>query len=124
MPRLAIFRSMHNVRPGEQHRPSRAVELDPAAVAFLAACDVEVGTAWALDRLTEIRKRMESESKLLRAYVIESTCKAMQRTVVDDEVRAAVRDRLATDHRYVAVEQFVVLAREAEAGMMTLVFGE
>lgn len=121
---LAIFRSMHNVRPGERHRPARSIELEPAAVAFLALCDVTVGTAWALERLTEVRRRMESESKLLRSYAIEAVCKAMQRQTVDDEVRAAVQARLASDVRFAAVERFVELAREAEAKMMTLVLSD
>ena len=121
MPRLAIFRSMHNVRPGEQHRPARSIELDSAAIAFLRLCDVEIGTAWATDRLTEIRRRIESEVRLLRSYVTEAECKSLGRATVDPEIRARVADRLATDVRYLAVSRFVELAREAEASAMTLV---
>ena len=111
---------MHNVRPGEQHRPSRELMLEPAAVAFLAVCDVEVGTAWALDRLTEVRRRMESEAKLLRSYAITAACKSLGRATVDEEVRAEVSAKLASDVRFSAVEQFIELARQAEASAMTL----
>lgn len=109
MARLAIFRSMHNVRPGERHVPSRAIELDAAAVAYLRVCDVEVGHAWATDRLTDIRRRMEAERKLLESYA-----------------RDAGKDRaaLAADPRWVAVNAFVELAREAEDALKTLVYDE
>ncbi len=50
-----------------------------------------------MDRLTEVRKRMESEARLLRAYVTEGECKALARTTVDDEVRARIAARLAAD---------------------------
>ncbi len=118
---LAIFRSMQNVRSGEQHRPLRAIDLDEQAVAFLRACDVEPGTAWATDRLTEVRRRLESEAKLLRAYVTDAECRALGRTSVDDEVRPRIAARLASDVRFVAVQRFVELAREAEMQAMTLV---
>ena len=124
MATLAIFRSMHNVRPGEQHRPSRAVELTKEAIAFYRLCDLELPSAWALDRLTEIRRRMESEAKLLESYATEAECRALGRTRVDDEVRARLRARLANDARYTAATQFVELARDAEARAMTLVLTE
>jgi hypothetical protein len=107
MPRLAIFRSMHNVRPGEQHKPSRAIDLDATAVTYLRLCDIEVGTAWALDRLTDVRRRMEAEAKLLELYA-----------------RSRTDEPLAADHRYLAVRQFIELAREAEEKAMTLVLAE
>lgn len=122
MARLAIFRSMQSVRPGEQHRPSRSIELDRAATVYLGVCDVEVGTAWATDRLNEVRKRMEAEERLLRSYALEAACKSLGRATVDAEVRADLEKRLQQDHRHVAVTKFVELAREAEALAMTLVF--
>lgn len=100
MASLAIYRSMHNVRPGEQHRAARAIELDAPAVAYLGLCDVEVGSAWALDRLTDVRRRMEAEAKLLELY---------GRT---------------TSAEYAAAKQFIELAREAEDKLMTLVLTE
>lgn len=112
---------MHNVRPGERHRPSRSIELDGRATAFLGVCDVEVGSAWATDRLTDVRKRMEAEERLLRSYALDAVCKALDRTKVDDDVRAELEKRLASDHRHVAVARFVELAREAESLAMTLV---
>ncbi len=122
MPRLAIYRSMHNVRPGERHRPARVESIDAAAAAYLALCDLELGAAWSGDRLTEIRRRMESEANLLRAYALEAECKAAGRASVDDTVRARVAERLASDARHRAVRTFVELAREAESRAMTLVY--
>jgi hypothetical protein len=124
MATLAIFRSMHNVRPGEQHRPSREVELTREALSYYRLCDLEVPSAWSTDRLTEIRRRMESEAKLLESYAKEAECRALGRAQVDDEVREKLRARLATDARYLAATQFVELARDAEARMMTLVLAE
>lgn len=97
MASLAIYRSMHNVRPGERHRAARTIELDAPAVAYLGLCDIEVGSAWALDRLTDVRRRMEAEAKLLELY---------GRT---------------TSAQYAAAKQFIELAREAEDKLMTLV---
>jgi len=119
MARLAIFRSMHNVRPGERHLPSRSLELAPPAVAYLGLCEVELGNAWATDRLTDIRRRMESEAKLLESYAIDAERKA---GAVD--LRASVTARLSADHRWNAVQQFLELAREAENAAMTLVYDE
>lgn len=117
MARLAIFRSMHNVRPGERHVPSRAIALEGPAVAYLRVCDVEPGAAWALDRLTDVRRRMEAEEKLLESYARDA-----ERGAADP--KQAVSTRLAADARWVAVAAFVELAREAEAKMMTLVYDE
>lgn len=119
MAKLAIFRSMHNVRPGEQHKPSRSIELDAEGIAYLRLCDIEVGSAWALDRLTDVRRRMEAEAKLLESYATDAESKIAQ-----TELRARVAERLANDHRYRAVAHFVELAREAENRLMTLVLAE
>jgi hypothetical protein len=119
MARLAIFRSMHNVRPGERHVPAQARELDDAAVAYLRLCDVEPGSAWATDRLTELRRRMESEAKLLESYAIDAERKA---GAVD--LRASVASRLSSDARWKAVQELLELAREAESKAMTLVYDE
>jgi len=113
---------MHNVRVGEQHRPMRVVELEDTAVAFLRLCDIEVGSAWSTDRLTDTRRRAESEARLLYSYAVDAECKALGRTSVDEEVRARLDQRLAEDARYAGLLQFVELAREAEASSMTLVF--
>ena len=117
MARLAIFRSMHNVRPGERHLPSRSQPLGPAAVAYLGVCDVELGTAWSLDRLTDIRRRMEAEERLLESYARDA-----ERAAADP--KAATAARLSADERWLAVHQFVELAREAESKLMTLVYDE
>ena len=115
---------MHHLRVGERHRPARAVGLNDAAVAFLRLCDIEVGSAWATDRLTDARRRLESEARLLRSYATEAECKAVGRTSVDAEVRARLSSRLATDARYQAALSFIELAREAEASSMTLVYDD
>ncbi len=119
MAKLALFRSMHSVRPGEQHRPSRAIELDDAAVAYFRLCDLEVGSAWALDRLTDVRRRMEAEAKLLESYATDAESRLTRA-----DLRGRVAQRLANDARYRAVTQFVELAREAENRLMTLVLTE
>ena len=115
---------MHNVRPSEKHRPMRAIELDEASVAFLRLCDVVVGSAWATDRLTDVRRRIEEEARLLRSYAIDAECSARGRRQVDDEVRAAVAARLRDDPRSRALATFVELAREAEGLGMTLVLDD
>jgi hypothetical protein len=117
MARLAIFRSMHNVRPGERHHPSRVVALGAEAVAYLRVCDLEPGAAWSLDRLTDVRRRMEAEAKLLESYARDAARGA-------DDRAAAVAARLAADPRHAAVSAFVALAREAEDKLMTLVYDE
>ena len=119
MARLAIFRSMHNVRPGERHRPSRAIAVEPPGVAYLRLCDVEVGTAWAMDRLTEIRRRIESEAKLLHAYATDA-----ERPAGAEGLRERVAARLAADARHTTLERFLELAREAENAAMTLVYDD
>lgn len=124
MPRLAIFRSMHNVRPGERHRPARVAPIDAAAVAYFALCDLELGSAWSTDRLTDVRRRMEAEANLLRAYALEAECKAAGRASADDAIRARVSERLASDARHQAVRTFVELARDAESRAMTLVYDD
>jgi hypothetical protein len=80
--------------------------------------------AWLTDRLTEVRRRMESEARLLHGYATEAECRASGSATIDDELRARIAARLSRDPRYVAVQRFVELAREAEAGAMTLVYGE
>lgn len=110
---------MHNVRPGERHQPSRAVTLDAPAVAYLRLCDVEPGNAWALDRLSDVRKRMESEARLLHSYATDA-----ERAQGDADLHARVAARLASDARHVAVQTFVELAREAEQAGKTLVYDE
>jgi hypothetical protein len=122
--RLAVYRSMHNVRPGERHRPAREITLADSAVAYLRLCDVEPSMAWSTDRLSEVRRRIESEARLLHGYATEAECRTSGRATVDAEVRARIAARLATDPRYVAVQQFLELAREAEAASMTLVYAE
>ena len=126
--RLAVFRSMHNVRAGERHRPTRAIDVDEAAVAFLRLCDVELGSAWSTDRLTDTRRRLESEARLLHSYAVDAERKAAGTTgfgdALDEGGRARVRDRLASDSRYLAVTRFVEIAREAEASAMTLVYDD
>ncbi|MGZ3416794.1 MAG: hypothetical protein ACXVEE_02955 [Polyangiales bacterium] len=119
MARLALFRSMHNVRPGERHQPSRVVTLDAAAVAYLRLCDVEPGIAWALDRLTEVRRRMESEARLLHSYATDA-----ERAQGEADLHARVAERLRNDARHRAVQTFVELAREAEQTAKTLVYDE
>ena len=124
MARLAVFRSMQNVRAGEKHRAYRTIPVDATATRYFAVCELAIGTAWATDRLTEVRRRMEAELGLLRSYATEAECKATGRNAVDEGLRANIADRLGRDARYVAVQRFVEMARDAEGEAMTLVYDD
>ena len=115
---------MQNVRAGERHRPAAAVELDTVAVAFLRLCDVEVGSAWSTDRLTDLRRRLEGEARLLHSYAVDAHRKAHGEVALDEPARAAIAQQLGDDPRLRALTRFVTLAREAEASAMTLVYDD
>ena len=124
MPRLAIFRSMHNVRAGERHRPTRSIVVDDAAASYLRLCDLEPGSAWSTERLTDLRRRLESEARLLHSYAVDAERTSSGTTPLDASARTRVTDRLASDPRHVALTRFIELAREAEESAMTLVYDE
>lgn len=115
---------MHSLRDGRAHVPWKSIELDDADVATLRLCDVEVGRAWALERLTDLRRRLEEEARFVRTGITHDACRALGRASVDDEVRSLVAAKLRDEPRLRTFDRVVAMAREAEQALMTLVLSE
>ena len=119
-----MYRSMHSLRDGRAHVPAKSIELDAADLITLRLCDVEVGKAWSLERLTELRKRLEEEARFVRTTLTHDICRALGRTSVDDQIRSVIATKLADEPRLKTFARVVEIAREAEQALMTLVLSE